>query len=165
MPHHCAPCNNNFRNLDDLLWHLDNGHTTPLPQNPKQHVSNWERYYEEPQRPRGPVPKRPDDAIDKFFARYPLYPYNRYEPFWKQFHQLCRAYHWPTTREGREDDKDPNSEQKLAWKAFRIAVVKSFGATFGTAEDDIDAWGRLCKAVGEESITNLDLKARRKVRS
>jgi len=163
MPHHCAPCNSNFRNLDDLLWHLDNGHSTPPARKPEQRVSNWERYYEEPQRSWGLAHKRTDDEIDKFFARYPLYRYDRYAPFWQQFHKLCWAYRWPTTKAQREADKDPNSEQKLAWKAFRIAVVKSFGATFGTAEDDIDAWGRLCRVVGERSITNLDLKARRDV--
>ncbi|KAF8243171.1 hypothetical protein K440DRAFT_669816 [Wilcoxina mikolae CBS 423.85] len=80
---------------------------------------------------------------------------------WHQFHKLCKTYGWPTTKADREADKNPRSEQKLAWKAFRIAVVQAFGATFGTADDDIDAWGRLCRAAGVKSIPK-DLEGRRK---
>jgi hypothetical protein len=108
--------------------------------------------------------QRRKDEIDHFFARYREYNYDPYAPFWQQFQKLSKTYHWPITREDREADKDPNSKQKLAWKAFRIAVMKSFGTTFGSAEDDIDAWGKLCKTVEERSIANLDLKARREVR-
>jgi len=166
MPHHCTSCKSNFRSLDDLLWHLDNGHSVSLPgpgaverQNPEPFVHpSWHRWYSVPRhvRGRGNEYERRVDAIDKFFARYPRYSYKRDEPFWQQFRELCICYQWPTTRKDREADKDPNSSQKRAWKAFRIAVVQSFSTTFGTEVDDINAWRKLCMTVRVPGMRNLD---------
>ncbi|KAF8536787.1 hypothetical protein BDD12DRAFT_721066, partial [Trichophaea hybrida] len=88
--------------------------------------------------------------------RYPRYSYKRDEPFWQQFRELCICYQWPTTRKDREADKDPNSLQKRAWKAFRIAVVQSFSTTFGTEVDDINAWRKMCMTVRVPGMRNLD---------
>jgi hypothetical protein len=112
--------------------------------------------------PRPGALEREEDDIDEFFKDYPDFPYDPTAPFWQEFRYLSFFSGWPTTREQRKRDVDPKSPQKLAWKAFRVAVVKSFNKTFGGDEDDIDAWGKLCKAAGVRQVPD-DLEGRRNV--
>ncbi|KAF8536816.1 hypothetical protein BDD12DRAFT_707076, partial [Trichophaea hybrida] len=88
--------------------------------------------------------------IDEFFAQYPEYPYDHNAPFWQEFRDMCDFFDLERTDE----------EQKAAWKAFRIAVVRGFGMTFGSEENDIHAWGRLCETAGLSPIPE-DLEGRR----
>ncbi|KAF8243170.1 hypothetical protein K440DRAFT_606534 [Wilcoxina mikolae CBS 423.85] len=123
----------------------------------RQHRSTSSRH-----QPLPGAAEREDDAIDDFFKDYPDFPYDRTAPFWQEFRYLNSFSGWPTTKKERKEDDDTKSPQKLAWQAFRIAVVKSFNATFGSQVDDIEAWGKLCKAAGVRDIPE-DIKDRKKL--
>ena len=98
------------------------------------------------------------DPLASFFALYPPFEYHREAPSHREYRRLCAFFHWPTRKQQKR-----HSERDEAWDNFRIAMVRAFNMTFGTDENNMEAWGRMCVLVGMIHIPDT-LITRRNVR-
>ena len=99
-----------------------------------------------------------NDPLAAFFALYRPFKYNCRASSHNEYRRMCAFYGWPNRKQ------EPNHiERDEAWERFRIAMVKAFNTTFGDDENDIKAWGRMCKLVGMKHVPDT-LEARREVR-
>ncbi len=78
------------------------------------------------------------EPLEEFFSSQPSFKYNPCESASQQFQRLCREEGW---RKG-------NSKQAVAWGGYLTALVGQFQTSYGTDEDDLDAWHELLKHVG-----------------
>ena len=100
-----------------------------------------------------------DDPLAAFFALYHPFKYNPAASSPHEYRRLCAFFGWPTLKQ-----QERHAERDEAWERFRMAMVEAFNKTFGTDENDIEAWGRMCVLVGMEPIPDT-LGARREVRN
>ena len=90
--------------------------------------------------------------MDAFFADYPSFQHNRQAPLTQEFYRMCDHFGWAS------DD----AEKKEASFAFKTAMVHQFNTLYGTDENDIESWRKLCLAVDIPAPEGL--QACRKVR-
>lgn len=97
-----------------------------------------------PPPPRGeaspPNPSRESfhEPIDEFFAQYPNFRYKRNAHFWDEFYRMCGQF------KGQWD----GAERRSAKADFKVAMVEQFNSAFGTDENDLGSWQRLCRILG-----------------
>ncbi|KAJ1309453.1 hypothetical protein OPQ81_006229 [Rhizoctonia solani] len=70
--------------------------------------------------------------VERFFAKYPSYKYNPSQHIMAEFYRLCAS--GVTNRE-------------KARQIFRDALTLDFNEMYGTDEDDLGAWQRLCRVL------------------
>ncbi|CAK7562849.1 MAG: hypothetical protein SEPTF4163_000705 [Sporothrix epigloea] len=75
--------------------------------------------------------------LDRFFACYPDFRYDREQPPAKSFRLLEHFSGW---------ERD-STEKKEAWKSYQQALIDEVRLWFGN-EDDLASWHQLCRAVG-----------------
>ena len=75
--------------------------------------------------------------LDKFFRSFPGFRYNPKLPPSESYAQLREFRGW-----GKEDP-----DEKKAWKRYQSALEAEVKMWFG-AEDDLEAWHSLCRAIG-----------------
>lgn len=93
------------------------------------------------------------DHIAEFFATYPAFSYSPSVPFMDGFFDLCDVMEW-----------GPESGERLAaLRRLEDAMVQQFNDMYGTDEDDIRAWQRVCVAIGIKPVPS-ELKECRAVR-
>ncbi|KAK7418831.1 hypothetical protein QQX98_003693 [Neonectria punicea] len=85
------------------------------------------------------------EPIDDFFAQYPRFRYRRNAHFWDEFYRMCGQF------KGTWDGADRDS----AKAGFRVAMVEQFNSAFGTDENDLESWQRLCRILGVGVPTTL----------
>ena len=83
-----------------------------------------------------------DNAIVRFFNKWQEFDYHREAEVIKEFKRLCREKQWSPGE--REDAKN----------ALRDAMVQRFNEIYGTNEEDLDAWKKLCRDVHVDPIPN-----------
>jgi len=83
-----------------------------------------------------------DNAIVKFFNKWPEFDYDREAEVITEFKRLCREKQWD--QEERRDVKDD----------LRDALVERFNEIYGTNENDLEAWKKLCKDVQVDPVPN-----------
>jgi hypothetical protein len=82
----------------------------------------------------GPI-DRPIGHLDAFFAQYPDFDYRREAPSWVEFNRMCDKFQW-----GPE-----HYLFRAARRNFKTAMVKQFNDLYGTDENDLEAWQKLCR--------------------
>ncbi|CAK7266892.1 hypothetical protein SEPCBS57363_002321 [Sporothrix epigloea] len=75
--------------------------------------------------------------LDRFFACYPEFQYDRDQPPAKSFRLLEHFSGWERN----------STEQAEAWKSYQQALIDEVRLWFGN-EDDLASWHQLCRAVG-----------------
>lgn len=83
-----------------------------------------------------------DGAIARFFNKWPEFDYDREGEVIKEFKRLCREKCW--SPEERQDAKSD----------LRDAMVERFNEIYGTNENDLEAWKKLCKDVHVDPVPN-----------
>ena len=91
--------------------------------------------------------------LQRFFARYPSFPFDPFAPANIQFGDLRCHFGW-----GREDE-----EWQRAKCDYKDALVHEFNQIYGTNENDIQSWHALCRVLGLYPIPQ-GLNACREVR-
>lgn len=79
--------------------------------------------------------------LDKFFRSFPSFRYNPKLPPSESYAQLREFCGW--------EKENPDGEK--AWKKYQSALEAEVKMWFG-AEDDLDAWHSLCRAIGIEPL-------------
>ncbi|KAK5099916.1 hypothetical protein LTS08_005631 [Lithohypha guttulata] len=87
------------------------------------------------------------DKIDRFFAYYPDFDYNRTESSPREFYRMCDFFDW-----GKNSRDEYPAERLQAQEDFRRAMVENFNDHFGTDVDDLQAWEHMCVVLGIEPL-------------
>jgi hypothetical protein len=87
-----------------------------------------------------PPPQPHKTPLDRFFASFPAFTYDRSLP-------PATSYALLKAHRGWRKSDPPDSEGKRAWKRYQSALLKEVQIWFGK-EDDLEAWCTLCKAIG-----------------
>jgi len=95
------------------------------------------------------------DYVDNFFALYPTFPYDRTASSPQEFRRMCRQFGWKK----QSDDTYP-VEQEMAWKSFRIAMVRTFNEAFGEDANAKRSWMHLCTILDIEPAPTKIAKMR-----
>ncbi|KAF4571154.1 hypothetical protein EYR36_008482 [Pleurotus pulmonarius] len=90
-----------------------------------------------------------------FFEDYPGFDYNPRNSAILEFYRLCDFYSW--------DRDDP--ERKEAHEAFKDALVKEFNDIYGTDENDIESWHKICTVLDIDPLPGTLQEARDEVLS
>lgn len=81
-----------------------------------------------------------DNALVRFFNKWPEFDYYREAELIKEFMRLCREKQWsPKERYNTKED-------------LRDAMVERFNEIYGTDENDLEAWKKLCRHVHVDPI-------------
>ncbi|KAI2754865.1 hypothetical protein DTO012A8_9758 [Penicillium roqueforti] len=91
--------------------------------------------------------------LDKFFRSFPRFRYNPKLPPSESYAQLREFCGW--------EKENPDGEK--AWKKYQSALEAEVKMWFG-AEDDLDAWHSLCRAIGIEPLPETCKQAVRVIR-
>lgn len=83
------------------------------------------------------LPPATDTPLDTFFKSFPAFAYDPVLPPAKSFKKLSKHMNW------RKDTDD----SRHYWRQYQEALLEEFELWFG-AEDDLQAWHALCRAVG-----------------
>ncbi|KAG6919876.1 hypothetical protein DXG01_015584 [Tephrocybe rancida] len=89
-----------------------------------------------------PEPSPPDSqphrrtALDAFFEHHDGFEYDSSQPAWNEFKRLARRNDWDGVQRTQQRDE------------FKGALVHAFNATYGTDEDSLDLWMKLCRVIG-----------------
>ncbi|CAK7271747.1 hypothetical protein SEPCBS119000_004765 [Sporothrix epigloea] len=83
----------------------------------------------------------PITPLDRFFASYPGFRYNRAQPPAASFQQLERYSGWEKRSE----------EQADAWQSYQKALIDEVRLFFGN-ENDLASWHQLCRATGIKEL-------------
>ncbi|KAJ8516570.1 hypothetical protein ONZ45_g6120 [Pleurotus djamor] len=70
-----------------------------------------------------------------FFSGYPEFPYNPNASVTDEFWRMCDYFNW------KKDDP----ERQEAHEALKEALVLTFNEKYGTDENDVEAWKKLCR--------------------
>lgn len=81
--------------------------------------------------------------LKEFFEDYAGFEFDPSASTTDEWRRLCRFCRWPNRKQDRN-----HAEREEAYEDFRRAMTQSFNITFGSDDDDADAWGRLCSAAG-----------------
>jgi hypothetical protein len=76
----------------------------------------------------------------RFFNKWPEFDYHREAEVITEFKRLCREKQW--SPEERRDVKDD----------LRDALVERFNEIYGTDENDLEAWRKLCRSVHVDPV-------------
>lgn len=82
------------------------------------------------------------DHMDNFFVKYSDFQYTRSTPIWKEFEQMCNHFGW-------DEDSD---EMRKAKNGFKNAMVLQFNDIYGTDEEDLGSWQKLCRVLNMEPV-------------
>ncbi|KAF7424605.1 hypothetical protein PC9H_009913 [Pleurotus ostreatus] len=88
-----------------------------------------------------------------FFANYAGFDYNPENSAIPEFYRLCRFMGWGGYNPDREEARE----------AFKDALVKEFNDIYGTDENDINSWHKICVVVGLDPLPDTLEEARDKV--
>ncbi|KAH7883439.1 hypothetical protein F5I97DRAFT_1815278 [Phlebopus sp. FC_14] len=94
--------------------------------------------------------------LQAFFAKYPPFIYDPSKSASKEFYRLCEYFNW------RRRD---NVDRTTAHEAFKTALVKQFNVVYGTDEESLSAWRKLCEAVNVHPIPVRMADCRQAVRN
>ncbi|KAG9225022.1 hypothetical protein CCMSSC00406_0001827 [Pleurotus cornucopiae] len=90
-----------------------------------------------------------------FFDDYPGFDYDPGNSAILEFYRLCDFYGW--------DRDDPDREE--AHQAFKDALVQEFNDIYGTDENDIDSWHKICTVLDIDPLPDTLQEARDEVLS
>ncbi|KAG9225021.1 hypothetical protein CCMSSC00406_0001828 [Pleurotus cornucopiae] len=90
-----------------------------------------------------------------FFDHYPEFDYDSGNSSIREFYRLCDSKDW--------ERKDP--ERKKAFQVFKDALVKEFNGIYGTDENDIDSWHKICTVLDIHPLPDTLKEARDEVLS
>jgi hypothetical protein len=76
------------------------------------------------------------DYLKTFFALYPGFEYNARNAATDEFRRMSDSFKW--------DEAD----REEARAKFKDALVQEFNNVYGTDENDIGSWQRLCRVLG-----------------
>ena len=80
--------------------------------------------------------------IANFFLGYPGFHYDPNESPNQNFYDLCKHKHWSKNHPARVE----------AHAGFKDALVAEFNHKFGTDENSLESWQKLCRYVGIQDI-------------
>ncbi len=105
--------------------------------------------------PRGNLQRRSRsiDHINHFFEKHPNFDYDPTAPIWMEFNRMCDEFGW------NSDDY----EMRKARRNFKSAMVQQFNDLYGTDEEDLTAWQKLCHILNIDPVPE-GLKKCREVR-
>jgi hypothetical protein len=72
--------------------------------------------------------------LKNFFSRYSKFQYEPRNSPISEFNRLCKEYHW----------KRDSAEKIDARRDFEVAIKKEFDSLYGSDENDINNWYKLC---------------------
>ena len=84
--------------------------------------------------PVGDVGVKSLKKIKRFFSQYSKFQYQPGNSFVIEFNRLCKEYHW------KKDDK----EKLAARRKFDFAMKQEFNNLYGSDDNDINNWYKLC---------------------
>ena len=93
----------------------------------------------------------------EFFEAYAGFVFDPSASTTDEWRRLCRFCRWPTRKEDRN-----HIEREEAYEDFRRAMIQSFNVTFGSDDNDADAWGPFGSAAGFSNAPR-SLEERKKV--
>lgn len=85
-----------------------------------------------------------------FFDDYPEFDYDPENSSIREFYRLCDSKGW--------ERKDP--ERKKVFQVFKDALVKEFNGIYGTDENDIDSWHKICTVLDIHPLPDTLKEAR-----
>ena len=83
-----------------------------------------------------------DNALLRFFNKWPEFDYHSEAELIREFWRLCREKQW-----------SPEERQEIK-NDLRDAMVERFNEIYGTDENDLEAWKKLCRQVHVDPIPN-----------
>lgn len=94
----------------------------------------------------------PVDYISRFFSSYPDFNHDVSAPVWSEFTRMQNHFGWGS-------DDPPFRRARLG---FKSAMVQQFNGLYGTEEDDLRSWQRLCRTLSIKPVPR-NVKMCRKV--
>lgn len=95
-------------------------------------------------------PINENQFLKKFFSQYPKFQYQpRISPI-TEFNRLCKEYRW----------KKDSPEKKDALCELNLALILIFNSLYGSDEEDINNWHKICHVVRIDPLPNTVEKCR-----
>jgi hypothetical protein len=89
-----------------------------------------------------PGVKKPKKPLEIFFSQYSRFQYRPRNSSVIEFYRLCKEYGW----------KKEDSEKKAARQKFDLAMTKEFNSLYGSDENDINNWYKLCHVLSIDPV-------------
>jgi hypothetical protein len=90
----------------------------------------------------GPVALGDRKPLEIFFSQYPEFRYHPGRSSVPEFRRLCEEYGW--------EKEDP--EKDVARYEFNLAMKKEFDSLYGSDEQDINNWYKLCYVLSIDPV-------------
>jgi hypothetical protein len=87
-----------------------------------------------------------DQPLKIFFSQYSRFQYQPRNPPITEFNRLCEEHRWKK--------KKRSAEKKDAREEFNIAIKKEFNSLYGSDENDINNWYKLCHVLRIDPVPN-----------
>ncbi|KAF8260810.1 hypothetical protein EI94DRAFT_1747565 [Lactarius quietus] len=93
-----------------------------------------------------------ETPLEGFFSQYPNFQWEPSNSPVIEFDRLCKSMGWKRDSSEKKDspekkdntEKKDSPEKKAAREAFHFAMKREFDALYGSDEDDINNWHKLC---------------------